>query len=91
MSLFMLLVLLMDGLLVLLLSSRSCGRIVRNKNIPYYRKIIGGLMQMLSAIFQIMVGMVRLFIGFVKLVVTVVLGSMVLDWFSSKRTRKNVN
>lgn len=46
---------------------------------------------MLSAIFQIMVGMVRLFIGFVKLVVTVVLGSMVLDWFSSKRTRKNVN
>ena len=46
---------------------------------------------MLSAIFQIMVGMVRLFIGFIKLVVTVVLGSMVLDWFSSKRTRKNVN
>ena len=43
MSLSILLVLLMDGLLVLLLSSRSCGRIVRKKNIPYYRKIIGGI------------------------------------------------
>ncbi len=92
MSLFMLLVLLMDGLLVLSKVSNSCGRTIRKKNTPYYERHKRRMRIMISALYEVAVSMVKLFIGLIKLIVKVVLGAMLIDWYMDRRaTRKKVN
>ena len=47
---------------------------------------------MISALFEVTVSMVKLFIGLIKLIVKVVLGAMLIDWYMDRRaTRKKVN
>ena len=47
---------------------------------------------MVSALIEVAVSMVKLFIGLIKLIVKVVLGAMLIDWYTDRRaTRKKVN
>ena len=47
---------------------------------------------MISALIEVAVSMVKLFIGLIKLIVKVVLGAMLIDWYMDRRaTRKKVN
>ena len=47
---------------------------------------------MISALIEVAVSMVKLFIGLIKLIVKVVLGAMLIDWYIERRaTRKKVN
>ena len=47
---------------------------------------------MISALIEVVVSMVKLFIGLIKLIVKVVLGAMLIDWWIDKRNmRKKVN
>ena len=47
---------------------------------------------MISALIEVAVSMVKLFIGLIKLIVKVVLGAMLIDWWIDKRNmRKKVN
>ena len=47
---------------------------------------------MISALIGVGVSMVKLFIGLIKLIVKVVLGAMLIDWYIDRRaTRKKVN
>lgn len=70
----------------------SCGRTVRKKNIPYYERHKRRMIVMVSALIEVTVSMVKLFIGLIKLIVKVVLGAMLIDWYADRRaTRKKVN
>lgn len=70
----------------------SCGRTVRKKNIPYYERHKRRRFIMISALIEVAVSMVKLFIGLIKLIVKVVLGAMLIDWYMDRRaTRKKVN
>ena len=47
---------------------------------------------MISALIEVAVSMVKLFIGLIKLIVKVVLGAMLIDWYMERRNmRKKVN
>ena len=47
---------------------------------------------MISALIEVAVSIVKLFIGLIKLIVKVVLGAMLIDWWIDRRaTRKKVN
>ena len=47
---------------------------------------------MISALIEVVVSMVKLFIGLIKLIVKVVLGAMLIDWYMDRRNmRKKVN
>ena len=47
---------------------------------------------MISALIEVAVSMVKLFIGLIKLIVKVVLGAMLIDWWIDRRNmRKKVN
>ena len=47
---------------------------------------------MVSALIEVAVSMVKLFIGLIKLIVKVVLGAMLIDWWIDRRNmRKKVN
>ena len=47
---------------------------------------------MISALIEVALSMVKLFIGLIKLIVKVVLGAMLIDWYvARKATRKKVN
>ena len=47
---------------------------------------------MISALIEVAVSMVKLFIGLIKLIVKVVLGAMLIDWYVDRRNaRKKVN
>ena len=47
---------------------------------------------MISALIEVAVSMVKLFIGLTKLIVEVVLGAMLIDWYVDRRNmRKKVN
>ena len=47
---------------------------------------------MISALIEVAVSMVKLFIGLIKLIVKVVLGAMLIDWYMDRRNmRKKVN
>ena len=70
----------------------SCGRTVRKKNIPYYERHKRRMRIMISELIKVAVSMVKLFIGLIKLIVKVVLGAMLIDWYMDRRaTRKKVN
>ena len=72
--------------------SNSCGRTVRKKNTPYYERHKRRMRIMISALIEVAVSMVKLFIGLIKLIVKVVLGAMLIDWYMDRRaTRKKVN
>ena len=91
-NLFILWVLVMAISKVRSKGSRSCGRNVRKKNIPYYERHKRRRFIMISALIEVAVSMVKLFIGLIKLIVKVVLGAMLIDWYMDRRaTRKKVN
>ena len=72
--------------------SNSCGRTVRKKNAPYYERHKRRMRIMISALIEVVVSMVKLFVGLIKLIVKVVLGAMLIDWYMDRRaTRKKVN
>ena len=65
---------------------------IRKKNIPYYERHKRGMRIMISALIEVAVSMVKLFVGLIKLIVKVVLGAMLIDWWIDKRNmRKKVN
>lgn len=73
-------------------ASNFYGRTVRKKNIPYYERHKRRRFIMISALIEVAVSMVKLFIGLIKLIVKVVLGAMLIDWYMDRRaTRKKVN
>ena len=62
------------------------------KTPPIMKDINRRMIIMISALIEVAVSMVKLFIGLIKLIVKVVLGAMLIDWYMDRRaTRKKVN
>ena len=62
------------------------------KTSPIMKDIKRRMIIMVSALIEVAVSMVKLFIGLIKLIVKVVLGAMLIDWYMDRRaTRKKVN
>ena len=63
-----------------------------NKTSPIMKDNKRRMIIMISALIEVAVSMVKLFIGLIKLIVKVVLGAMLIDWYMDRRaTRKKVN